>query len=77
MERLLTADNVAEILQVSKRSAYSYMRDMPHLDRPLRVSETSLREWINARTMAPAARQSTRPKGKHTSMETYRIPRRK
>lgn len=76
MEKMLTVDDVANVLQVSKRSAYGYMRDMPHIDRPLRVSEMSLREWINARTKAPATR-GARLRSGYKSVETYRIQRRK
>jgi len=53
MDKLLTPDDVAAILQVSRRTAYTYIGQMIHLERPLRVSESSLRAWIIERTAGP------------------------
>ena len=74
MERLLTPDDVAEILQVGKRSAYTYMGQMVHMDSPLRVTEEALREWINKRSVDPEAQISKRTK--RNVLINYRIERR-
>ena len=54
MIKLLKAEEVAEVLRVSKQTAYGYMRQMAHLDQPLRVTETALAAWINDRMRGPA-----------------------
>lgn len=53
MERLLSPEMVAEIMSISKRSAYTVMYKMPHLQQPLRVSERALKEYIESRTVYP------------------------
>ena len=53
MEKLLTPDDVAQVLQVSRRTAYRIMHQMPHMETPFRVAETGLRAWIAGRTVAP------------------------
>ena len=61
MERLLTVDDVARYLQCSRRSAYTYMGEMAHMERPLRVTQTGLNEWISRKTVGPEkARMKTR-----------------
>ena len=51
MKALLTVDDVAAILKVSRRTAYGYMMQMPHMERPRRVTEGALEGWINGRTV--------------------------
>ena len=53
MEKLLTPADVASILSVSKRTAYSLMKGMARIERPLRVTEGSLREWLADREITP------------------------
>ena len=53
MEKLLTPSDVAGILQVSKRKAYDLMKGMARIEKPLRVTEGSLREWIANRAVTP------------------------
>ena len=82
MDKLLTVDDVAEILQVSRRTAYTYMGKMLHLNQPLRVSESALRAWIAGRTVDP---EQEKKKGRRTeprpmvgeSFTGYHIPRRR
>ena len=71
MERMLTPEDVAQVLSVSRRTAYDYMTQMPHLDRPRRVSEYSLHEWIMERTIDPTARKRMH------NVTDYRLPRRR
>lgn len=79
MDRLLTADNVADILQVSARTAYGYMSEMPHIDRPRRVTEGVLKAWITGRTVIPAEKKvgRNRYRLRDAIAEDYRIPKRK
>lgn len=53
MEKLLTPSDVAGILQVSKRKAYDLMKGMARIERPLRVTEASLREWLADKAVTP------------------------
>ena len=53
LDRYLSPAQVAEALSVSKRKAYDIIYQMPHLDRPLRVSERIIKAWIEQRTVYP------------------------
>ena len=74
MDRLLTPDDVAGILQVGKRSAYGYMAQMVHMRNPLRVTEDSLRDWINRKVIDPEAKAPQRKK--RELVKEFRIERR-
>lgn len=71
MVAMLTADDVAVALKVSRRSAYTVMRAMPHMERPLRVTERALAEWVDHRTVYP-----TEAGRKARTTERTRIERR-
>lgn len=49
----MSPDQVAEIMSVSKRSAYTVMNRMPHMQQPLRVTERALREYIESKMVYP------------------------
>lgn len=53
IDRLLSPEDVADIMSISKRSAYTVMHRIPHMDSPLRVTERALREYINERMVYP------------------------
>ena len=72
MEKLLTPDDVASILSVSKRTAYDLMKGMQRIEKPLRVTEASLREWINQRAVAPGAK----PKFQRPMIGNWKVERR-
>lgn len=67
MERLLTVEDVMEIVQVSRRTAYTYMQTMIHMTRPLRVTEAALKAWIAERMTAPG-----QPVAKAKKPQAYR-----
>ena len=83
MDKLLTPDEVAEVLRVSRRTAYRIMRQMPHLETPFRVAETGLRAWIAGRTVSPAMENKGNTKARQRAAkiplvgEVYKIPRRR
>ena len=83
MDKLLTPDDVAAILQVSRRTAYTIMHQMPHLERPFRVSESGLRAWLAERTAQPEGKNKGKQKarwraGKRPLLaEEMHIPRRR
>lgn len=53
MKRLLSADDIAERYQVSKKTASRYMRKMPHMEKPLRVTEQAVEAWELGRMVEP------------------------
>ena len=83
MDKLLTPDEVAEVLRVSRRTAYRIMHQMPHIENPFRVAETGLRAWIAGRTVAPAMENTGNTKARQRAVkiplvgEVYKIPRRR
>lgn len=83
MERLLTVDDVAVALQVSRRTAYTIMHQMPHLERPFRVSESGLRAWLYERTAQPEEKDKGKWKARLRPVKMpllgndYHIPRRR
>jgi hypothetical protein len=83
MDKLLTPDDVAAILQVSRRTAYTIMRQMPHLERPFRVSEAGLRAWLYERTAQPEEKGKGKTKARQRAVKMpllgndYHIPRRR
>lgn len=85
MEKYYSPDDVAGILQVSRRTAYAIMHDMQHMERPFRVAESALLAWIRESSTGPDGRKASR-KGKKKDPvwglkmpgnEDWRIPRRR
>ena len=77
MEKLLTPDDVATILQVSKRTAYTIMHQMPHMERPCRVSELGLRSWIDKQTRTVGEPKKRRTEQRMPMMADFHIPRKR
>lgn len=83
MEKLLAPDDVAQVLQVSRRTAYTIMHQMPHLERPFRVSEAGLRAWLYERTRQPEEKGKGKQKARQRAVKMpllgndYHIPRRR
>lgn len=50
---MLSPEQVADIMSISKRSAYTVMNRIPHMEQPLRVTERALREYIESRMVYP------------------------
>ena len=78
-DRLLTAKDVAERYQCTLPSARKYMRQMEHMENPLRVTETALRVWEARRTQRPGEtvkQQRQRVKLAQTTTGIMLIPRR-
>lgn len=82
MDKLLTPDEVAGILSVSRRTAYRIMHQMPHVETPFRVAETGLMAWIAGRTVSPAMENTRNAKARQSAakiplLNDYHIPRRR
>jgi hypothetical protein len=55
MERMLDVKEVGQILSLKDPDVIRRkMREMIHMEGPLRVSESALQAWINQRTYRPA-----------------------
>lgn len=82
MDQLLTADDVAEILQVSRKTAYKIMHQMTHLEQPFRVSNGALLAWMSEKAKGPAPEKGRNKTGKRAAAVPlmgydYHIPRRR
>ena len=83
IDKLLTPDDVAHVLQVSRRTAYRIMHQMPHIETPFRVAESGLRAWLAGKTVDPAMMETkgkakTRQRAvKIPLVNDYHIPRRR
>ena len=83
MEKLLTPDDVAEVLRVSRRTAYRIMHQMPHIENPFRVAESGLRAWLYERTAQPEGKGKGKQKARQRAVKMpllghdYHIPRRR
>lgn len=85
MRNMLTADDVAAVMRVSRRTAYTYMRQMPHTESPLRVTEEALQAFIDGRTVAPREKPGTKAKApviridrrRRAAPDDWHIPRRR
>lgn len=53
IDRLLSPEDVADIMSISKRSAYTVMHRIPHMDSPLRVTERALKDYIEGKMIYP------------------------
>ena len=53
MKRLLTARDIAERYGKSEKTAMRYMRQMEHMEKPLRVTEQAVEAWEISRTYEP------------------------
>ena len=53
MKRLLTVADMAERYQCSVKTARRYMRKMPHMEKPLMVTEQAVEAWELSRMIEP------------------------
>ena len=53
MDKLLTAKDIAERYGRSEKTAMRYMRQMEHMEKPLRVTEQAVEAWEISRTYEP------------------------
>ena len=60
MKRLLSVADMAERYQCSKKTASRYMRKMPHMEKPLRVTEQAVEAWELGRTFEPDGTKTNR-----------------
>lgn len=74
MKRLMTAHDVADLLQCSIKTAQRYMRQMYHMEKPLRVTEEAFRQWMTDRSQMPVER-ATKVRRPVQPVNGYKISR--
>lgn len=73
MDRLLTPADISErygFRDKDHRTAKKRMREMEHLENPLRVTETAVARWEARNTLPPASEARTAKKRKVVSFPT-------
>lgn len=75
MSRLLTVADICERYQCKEKTARRYMRQMEHMERPLRVTEKALEAWEASRTYESASGNRTRQTGRRAANKVYVISR--
>lgn len=60
MNKLLTAKDIAERYGRSEKTAMRYMRQMEHMEKPLRVTEQAVEAWEISRTYEPQRKTQER-----------------
>lgn len=74
MEKLIRARDICERYGCAKDTAYRYMRQMPHMENPLRVTVEAFEAWERARTREPGAWAET-PSPKKAPAKRARVPK--
>ena len=75
MSRLLTVADICERYQCKDKTARRYMRQMEHMERPLRVTEKALEAWESSRTYESASGVMPRQTGRKEANRMYVISR--
>ena len=60
MRKLLSVTDIAERYQCSVKTARRYMRRMPHMEKPLMVTEQAVEAWELGRTFEPDGTKTNR-----------------
>ena len=64
MKRLLTVKELAELYKCSEKTARRYMRQMEHMEKPLRVTENAVESWEYSRTQEAQTAEAPRKRHK-------------
>lgn len=78
MKKLLAVADICERYGCSEKTARRYMRQMEHMERPLRVTETALESWEINRTYNPVQTAPViRPRTTKVETGKFIIPRKR
>lgn len=80
MKSLLTAADIQDRYKLkSATTARTYMRQMEHMEKPLRVTEAAVERWEESRTVNPAEKTERRRRTTLNQQTTgkFQIPRRR
>lgn len=62
----MTVGEIAERYQCSTKTARRYMRQMEHMEKPLRVTESAVALWEMERTREPEGTKPIRSRSRQT-----------
>lgn len=78
MRKLLTVSDIQARYQLkSETTARKYMRQMEHMEKPLRVTEAAVDRWEDSRTINPADRPERKRRQRIHTDGKFMIPRRR
>ena len=78
MKKLLTVSDIQERYQLkSATTARSYMRQMEHMEKPLRVTEAAVERWEENKTINPAEKAERRMRIQRQPSGKFQIPRKR
>ena len=78
MDRLLTAEDLAERYRVTIQTARKYIRQMRHMENPLRTWESAAAAWEAGKTVTPGEAKKTARRVKYDEwVPGMRVPRRR
>lgn len=79
MDRLLTAEDLAERYRVTIQTARKYIRQMRHMENPLRTWESAAAAWEAGKTVTPGetAKKPARRVKYDEWVPGMRVPRRR
>jgi transposase len=75
LDRLLSVREIAERYGKSEKTAMRYMRQMEHMEKPLRVTESAVAAWEIGRTYEPIREKAVVRKVRTAPTGKFRIPR--
>lgn len=73
MDKLLKVEDVAEVLQVTRATAYKYIRQMRHMENPVRVTEGDFRAWMQMQMAMPGEIRKEPKKKKQGKMHMPKV----
>ncbi len=78
MKKLLTVSDIQDRYQLkSATTARAYMRQMEHMEKPLRVTEAAVECWEESKTINPAEKAERRMRIRQQPTGRFQIPRRR
>lgn len=79
MKKLLTVSDIQDRYQLkSATTARAYMRQMEHMEKPLRVTEAAVERWEESKTVNPTEKAKRRMRiRKQQPTGTFQIPRKR
>ena len=78
MDRLLTAEDLAERYKVTIQTARKYLRQMRHMENPLRTWESAAAAWEAGKTVTPGEAKKPARRVKYEEwVPGMRVPRRR
>lgn len=78
MKKLLTVSDIQDRYNLkSAATARTYMRQMEHMEKPLRVTEAAVERWEESKTINPAEKAKRRMRIRKQPTGKFQIPRKR